>query len=155
MMDRYLFSAILDARAIIPSLSATTKDRALSEVSRVFASIGWDTPERLGSLFIGRERQASTSVCEGIAIPHIKWEGPFTAGLAFSHAGIEFGALDGKPVHILFLLAAPRGRAGEHLKVMARISRLARDEERMARLLKESNDTAAIMGIIKHLEDGL
>ncbi len=78
-----------------------------------------------------------------------------TVGLALSHGGIEFGALDGRPVHILFLLTAPRARAGEHLKIMARISRLARNEEGMARLLKESNDTTHIMGIIKHLEDGL
>lgn len=153
-MDRHLFSSLLDSRAIIPSLAATTKDEALREVARAFAGIGGDEPERLGGLFIGRERQASTSVCEGIAIPHIKWDGPFTAGLAFSRTGIDFGSLDGKPVRIMFLLAAPWTRAGEHLKVMARVSRLARDEERMARLLKESNDTAAIMGIIKRLEDG-
>ncbi len=150
-----MFSDILDARVIIPSLNAVTKDEALREAARALAPVGGDCPERLHSLFTARERQASTSIREGIAIPHIKWEGPFTAGLALSRPGIEFGALDGKPVHVFFLLAAPRARAGEHLKMMARISRLTLNEEGLAALLKETHDTAAIMGIIKRLENGL
>lgn len=154
-MDRYLFSDILDTRAIIPSLNGATKDEALREVAEALASIGGESPVRLHSLFTARESQASTAIREGIAIPHIKWEGPFVAGLALSRSGIDFGALDDKPVHLFFLLAAPRARAGDHLKMMARISRLILHEEPLAALLKETHDTASIMGIIKRLEDGL
>lgn len=152
-MERYLFSDILDARAVIPSLNAATKDEVLREAARALAAIGGG-PELIHGLFTARELQASTAIGDGVAVPHIKWDGPFTAGLALSPAGIEFGALDGKPVHIFFLLAAPPARAGEHLKIMARISRLALDE-RLAARLKETHDTAAIMGIIKHLEGEL
>ncbi len=150
-----MFWGILDARAIIPSLRAANKDEALREAARALAPIGGDSPERLHRLFTARESQASTAIREGIAIPHIKWEGPFVAGLAFSPPGIEFGALDGKPVHIFFLLAAPRAKAGEHLKIMARISRLTLQGARLAALLKETHDTTTIMGIIKSIEDGV
>lgn len=150
-MNRYLFSDILDARAVIPALAAATKDGALLEAARALAAIGGETPERLHGLFTGRERRSSTAIGGGVAVPHIKWDGPFTAGLAFARAGLEFDALDGKPVHVIFLLAAPPARAGEHLKIMARISRLALDE-RLAAPLKETHDIAAIMGIIKRIE---
>lgn len=154
-MDRFLFSDILDARVIIPSLKGTTKDEALREVAETLAPIGGEPPGRLWSLLTAREGQSSTAIREGIAIPHIKWEGPFVGGLAISRAGIEFGALDGKPVHLFFLLAAPRARAGDHLKMMARISRLLLREEPLTALLKETHDTTSIMGIIKRLEGGL
>lgn len=153
-MERFLFSDILDARAVIPSLEAVTKDGVLREAARVLAPIGGDTPERIHSLFAIREGQASTAFREGIAIPHIKWEGPFMAGLAISRKGIDFCALDGRPVHFFFILAAPRALAGDHLKMMARISRLTIHDEWLAALLKENHDTAAIIGIIKSLEGG-
>ena len=153
-MNRYLFSDLLQARAVIPALEAATKDGALLEAARALAAIGGDGPERLHGLFTDRERRASTAIGGGIAVPHIKWDGPFAAGLALSRAGIEFGAMDGKPVHVFFLLAAPGGRAGEHLKIMARISRLALDE-RLAALLKETHDIAAIAGIIRAIEGDL
>lgn len=154
-LERYLFSDILDARAIIPSLNGATKDEVLREMAVALAPIGGESPDRLHSLFTDRESQASTAIRKGVAVPHIKWEGPFVAGLALSRPGIGFGALDGQSVHLFFLLAAPKARAGEHLKMMARISRLTLLEEPLAALLKETHDTASIMGIIKRLEGGL
>jgi nitrogen PTS system EIIA component len=88
-----------------------------------------------------RERLNSTALGDGIAIPHGKLPGIRQVVAAFgrSPAGVDFNSLDGKPTHLFFLLVAPEDSAGAHLKALARISRLLKDESFRTRLISARN----------------
>ena len=86
--------------------------------------------ERLVQALEDREKLNSTALGEGIAIPHGKLPGLKRVVAAFgrSPAGVDFSSLDAKPTYLFFLLVAPEDSAGAHLKALARISRLLKDE---------------------------
>jgi PTS system nitrogen regulatory IIA component len=88
-----------------------------------------------------RERLNSTALGEGVAIPHGKLAGVKRVLAAFgrSSQGVDFSSLDGKPTHLFFLLVAPEDSAGAHLKALARISRLLKDQGFRAKLLRASD----------------
>jgi PTS system nitrogen regulatory IIA component len=80
-------------------------------------------------VLLDREKLGSTGIGDGIAIPHGKLKGLDSLVIAFgrSHDGIDFDSIDGKPVHIFFLLMAPESSTGQHLKALAKISRMLKD----------------------------
>ncbi|MCP4599537.1 MAG: PTS sugar transporter subunit IIA [Proteobacteria bacterium] len=80
---------------------------------------------------IEREEQASTGIGHGVAIPHATIEGLDKTWCVIAQIpeGTNFEALDGSPVHIVFLLLSPSGKIGDHLRLLARIARLASNEE--------------------------
>ena len=84
-----------------------------------------------------REQQGSTALGRGLALPHAKTSGVFKPALAFGRclAGLDFDSLDGKPVHLVFLLVVPRWQAGLHLRVLSSLSRFLRDKDNRQRLL--------------------
>ena len=90
-----------------------------------------------------RESLQSTGVGSGVAIPHgrVGSLDRFIGALAIHPRGVEFGSIDGEPVSILFALIGPEKAAGEHLKCLARIGRLLRDDTVRARL--QSTKSAA------------
>jgi PTS system nitrogen regulatory IIA component len=141
----------LQPEDIVPRLSATTKGELLDELAGVLAKshAGVDHAELLRVLQ-ERERLGSTGIGYGIAIPHGKMRRVDNILLAFgrSIAGIDFNALDNRPVHLFFVLVAPEDAAGVHLKMLARISRLLKDPTVRKRLL-EAPDAAAISAIIR------
>jgi len=94
--------------------------------------------ERLIQALEDRERLNSTALGDGVAIPHGKLPGLKRVLAAFgrSRLGVDFQSLDGKPTHLFFLLVAPEDSAGAHLKALARISRLLKDERFRARLME-------------------
>jgi PTS system nitrogen regulatory IIA component len=77
-----------------------------------------------------REKLGSTGIGNGIAIPHGKLAGLSDIILVFarSTAGVPFEAIDGKPIHLIFLLVAPANSTGGHLKALARLSRLLKND---------------------------
>lgn len=85
--------------------------------------------ERALSVLMEREKLGSTGIGEGIAIPHGKLAGLEDLVVCFgrSTAGIDFNAMDGKPVYLFFLLMAPENSAGQHLKTLAKISKMLKD----------------------------
>jgi PTS system nitrogen regulatory IIA component len=85
-----------------------------------------------------------------VAIPHGKLPGlkRVVAAFARSRGGVDFNSLDGKPTHLFFLLVAPEDSAGAHLKALARISRLLKDEGFRSRLM-QATDAADIYHIIR------
>jgi nitrogen PTS system EIIA component len=114
----------------IEELKATTKRDVLAELIAVIAHANESfDPDATLRVFLEREQLGSTGIGDGIAIPHGKLAGIDGMVLAFgrSHNGVEFAALDGKPVHLFFLLAAPEHSAGQHLKALAKISRMLKD----------------------------
>lgn len=139
----YLFMRITDflfREGIIPSLRATTKEEVLIElvepISRANRSVDSDL---LIKTLIERENLGSTGIGGGVAIPHGKLEGLDTILSSFgkSDDGIGFNSMDGRPARLFFLLVAPKNSAGDHLKALARVSRLFKDP-----LLKKSLENA-------------
>ena len=101
-----------------------------------------------------RERLGSTAVGEGLAIPHAKLDSVrgLVACLGRSQRGIDFGSPDDEPTHFFFVLIAPEGAPGDHLKALARISRLFRNAAFRARLM--AAETAREMHELIAAEDG-
>lgn len=88
-----------------------------------------------------REKLVTTGVGYGVAFPHAKTKAIKGIVIAFgrSKSGIDFDAMDKKPVHLFFLIAAPEDAIGAHLNVMARLSYLMKSEKNRENLMKISN----------------
>jgi PTS system nitrogen regulatory IIA component len=115
----------LEAGGIFYGLQATNKDRALRALVEVLPLPEGIDRELLLRLLLSREAAASTGIGDGIALPHVR--NPIVlhvarpmVTLAFLKRPVEFGALDGRPVHVLFSLICPTTRS--HLQMLARLS---------------------------------
>jgi len=130
---------LLKKEFILEQLKAKSKQEVLAELAGVFVKgkIKFDSGAMLRVL-MEREKLGSTGIGDGVAIPHGKLAGLDEILVAFgrSREGIAFEALDGKPVHLFFLLMAPENSAGQHLKALAKISRMLKDREFRKKLLE-------------------
>lgn len=121
---------ILKKEFILEELKAKSKREVLVELAAVFArgKTKFD-PEAMLHVLLEREKLGSTGIGDGIAIPHGKLAGLEEMVIAFgrSREGVDFEAMDGKPAHLFFLLMAPENSAGQHLKALAKISRMLKD----------------------------
>ncbi len=121
----------LDRDLVLPELKARTKNEVLAEL---VAALGGKLPdldaERTRQVLQEREHLGTTGIGEGVAIPHGKMEDlqEIVLVVGRSKAGVDFDALDFKPCTIFFLVLAPEQVAGTHLRILATISRLLRDE---------------------------
>ena len=95
-------------------------------------------PNRYLQGVFAREEEGTTGIGEGIAIPHCKSDAVTAPGLAAMVVpqGVEYDALDGEPVHIIFLIAAPNTEENVHLDVLSRLSVLLMDEQFTKDLMK-------------------
>ncbi len=120
---------LLSPEAVVPVLAATSKKQALQELARLAAA---DTglPDRaIFEVLLERERLGTTGVGRGIAIPHGKLAGLDRIHGLFARleTPIDFDAIDDQNVDLVFLLLAPETAGADHLKALARVSRLLRD----------------------------
>jgi nitrogen PTS system EIIA component len=124
---------------VIEELKAGSKREALVELAGVFAKgkLKYD-PEAMFHVLMERENLGSTGIGDGIAIPHGKLAELREMVVAFgrSRKGVDFDAMDGKPAHLFFLLMAPENSAGQHLKALAKISRMLKDGAFRKKLLE-------------------
>jgi len=123
---------------IIEELKAKSKRAVLAELSEIFTRYHTGIQsEAMLEVLLDREKLGSTGIGDGIAIPHGKLKGLDSLVISFgrSREGIDFDAIDGKPVHIFFLLMAPESSTGQHLKALAKISRMLKDPELRSSLL--------------------
>ncbi len=148
-------SDFLDPKSIVADLNAENKVEVLEELCKVLVAQdpSLDRDQMVGIL-LDRERLGSTGVGEGVAIPHGKMENldRLVACFGRSSKGVEFEAVDKKPVHLFFLLFAPENSAGIHLKALAKISRLLKRPSLREELLSVSS-SERIFGILTG-EDG-
>jgi PTS system nitrogen regulatory IIA component len=134
---------ILSQDMVLPDLRGTTKAEILHELAQSFTSqfpnLSVDT---VAAVLNERERLGSTAIGDGIAIPHGKIRGVNRIVGAFGRhkEGVDFDSLDGNPTHLFFVLIAPEESTSLHLKALARVSRLFRDNAFRERL--ETADTA-------------
>jgi PTS system nitrogen regulatory IIA component len=135
--------------AIIPALKVNGKKQAMQELAAKAAKLSGQNERVVFETLMQREKLGSTGVGNGIAIPHGKLPNlPKLFGLfARLDRGIDFEALDGQPVDLIFLLLAPEGAGADHLKALARVARLLRDTE-VATKLRESRDAEALYAVL-------
>jgi PTS system nitrogen regulatory IIA component len=100
-----------------------------------------------------REELMSTGIGQGVGIPHAKTNAVDRLHAVFgrSEAGVDFAALDGKPVHLFFLLMAPEDQSGPHVKALARISRLLK-QSYFRQALLDARTSAEVLAIIREEE---
>ncbi len=142
-------SDILKPEGVIASLRARGKKQALQELSATASKLcGFDAQHILDKL-LTRERLGTTGVGQGIAIPHAKFaEAKQVMGLfARLEQPIDFESIDDRPVDLIFLLIAPEDGGAEHLRTLARVSRLLRNQELCAKL-RGSQDRAALYALL-------
>lgn len=124
---------------IIPELGGQTKPQVIAELARQLArtQTGVDA-DALTRVLMEREELASTAIGEDIAIPHGKLDSVsrLIGCLGRSTRGVDFDSLDRRPTHLFFVLIAPESSTGMHLKALARISRLFKDPDFRARLMR-------------------
>lgn len=129
-------SDIIDSRAILVGVKAQTKKALLQELSQAMAKIIAVDHRIVFETLNTREKLGSTGIGQGIAIPHCKLEGLNRVYGLFARLAqpIDYDAVDGQPVDLVFVLAAPNHAGADHLKALARISRLLRDQATVAKL---------------------
>jgi nitrogen PTS system EIIA component len=140
---------LLLPEAVFPSLRAKNKKQALQEIAQKAARLtGLDARDVFETL-LQREKLGSTGVGRGIAIPHGRIAAlPRIVSLfAKLEEPIDFEALDGEPVDLIFLLLAPEHAGADHLKALARISRLLREPSTIEKL-KAAKDRAALYSVL-------
>jgi nitrogen PTS system EIIA component len=120
---------LITPASVIATLRVAGKKQALQELARRAAPIV-DLPERrIYEVLVERERLGSTGLGMGIAIPHGKLTDLSRLHGLFARLErpIDFGAIDDRPVDLIFVLLAPEAAGADHLKALARISRLLRN----------------------------
>jgi PTS system nitrogen regulatory IIA component len=146
---------ILSADRILVDIDASlvkTKEEALHLLARMLSpGIGVEE-STIEHLLVEREKLQSTGIGDGVAIPHCALDAASTqaAALLLCPRGIEFEAIDGEPVEIVFGVVGPKRATGEHLRTLARISRLLRDEGTRIQLLASANAQAALQLVESH-----
>ncbi len=118
-------------QAIQVQVKSKTKKEVIEELANLLYKAGKITDlKKVVQVLMDREELGSTGIGQGIAIPHGKSDSvkDLVAAFGFSKTGISFDALDGAPVHLIFLLVAPEAQAGAHLKALACISSFLKDK---------------------------
>jgi PTS system nitrogen regulatory IIA component len=140
---------ILAPNAVIPALKVNGKKQALQELAVKAAELTGQNERAIFDVLMQREKLGSTAVGAGIAIPHGKLPQLDRLFGLFARLGrpVDFEALDGAPVDLMFLLLAPEGAGADHLKALARVARLLRHAE-VASKLRQSADAEALYAVL-------
>ncbi len=140
---------LVSPNAIIPALKVNGKKQALQEIAAKAAVLTGQSEKAILEILLQREKLGSTGVGNGVAIPHGKLAKLAQVFGLFARLErpIDFEALDGQPVDLIFLLLAPEGAGADHLKALARVARLLRDPE-VAQKLRSSHDADALYAVL-------
>lgn len=123
---------LLDIDSIDLSPQATDKEEAIYHLIDLLDQSGkLNNKELYKESVLNREKQSTTGIGDGIAIPHGQSEGVQTAGLSAMvvKEGLDFKSLDGKPTYLFFMIGAPKDSGGAHLQALAQLSTLLMDED--------------------------
>ena len=145
---------LLTQDGTIANLKVTSKKQALQEMARRAADICGLDERIIFDVLLERERLGTTGVGNGIAIPHGKLADLDRLYGVFARLEqpVNFDAIDEQPVDLIFLLLAPETAGADHLKALARISRLLRDSK-ICKKLRGSDDAEAIYALLTDSAD--
>jgi len=140
---------LIRPEGIIANLRATSKKQALQEMARRAAELTGQGERQVFDVLLERERLGTTGVGNGIAIPHGKLPHLDRLYGVFARLGrpIDFESIDEQPVDLIFLLLAPESAGADHLKALARVSRLLRDKTTCEKL-RGSDNAEAIYALL-------
>jgi len=148
---------ILDALTpdtIIVDLQSKDKKGILEElVAPVAAAAGIEAVD-LVKVLLEREQLGSTGIGGGIGIPHGKLKNldNLILGFGLSRQGVDFESMDGRPTYIFFLLITPENSTGLHLKLLARISRLLKNEPFKEKLM-QARSVEEVISVIEPVDE--
>jgi PTS system nitrogen regulatory IIA component len=127
---------LLDPSGVIPNLRVTSKRQALQELARRAATLTGEDEHKIFESLWEREQLGSTGIGNGTAVPHGRIPGLKRAITLFARLEkpLDFDAIDSQPVDLIFLLLTPADAGADHLKALARISRLLRNRAMCAKL---------------------
>jgi len=140
---------LLTAGNVLGDFKASSKKQTIQTLSRKLAeSVSLD-PRLVFDSLLERERLGSTGVGKGVAIPHARVDGLTGISGLFARlcTPIDFDSVDDKPVDIVFMLLAPTDAGADHLKALARVSRLLRDENTLTKL-RATTDASALYAML-------
>lgn len=142
-------SDLLSPEHVFARLRATSKKQALQELARRAAQATGQNERTIFDVLMERERLGTTGVGNGIAIPHGKLPTLDRLHGLFARLEqpIDFDAIDERPVDLLFLLLAPETAGADHLKALARVSRLLRDKSACEKL-RGTDDSEALYALL-------
>jgi PTS system nitrogen regulatory IIA component len=144
-----LLNELLAPEAVIPAIRVNGKKQALQELSERAAEVSGLPAREIFDAILQRERLGSTGVGDGIAIPHgklAKCRRIFGVFARLERA-IDFEALDGLPVDLIFLLIAPESAGADHLKALAMIARVLRNAA-LAGQLRATRDSDSLYAVL-------
>jgi nitrogen PTS system EIIA component len=142
-------SDLLTPNAVIANLHATSKKQALQELAKRAAELVGEHERVIFDVLLERERLGTTGVGGGVAIPHGKLPRlPRLVGVfARLEKPVDFESIDEQPVDLIFMLLAPASAGADHLKALARVSRLLRDRK-MCEKLRGSDTADALYALL-------
>jgi nitrogen PTS system EIIA component len=142
-------SDLILPESVVANLRVTSKKQALQELAKKAADITGQPERALFEVLMERERLGTTGVGHGIGIPHGKLpELDRLYGLfARLETPIDFDAIDDQPVDLIFVLLAPETAGADHLKALARVSRLFRDRA-VCEKLRGTDSAEAIYALL-------
>ncbi|MHC4458082.1 MAG: PTS sugar transporter subunit IIA [Planctomycetota bacterium] len=143
--------------AIIPKLKATNRDDAITELVSALAKagrLGKIKSKEIAEAVIKRENEASTGMGKGVAIPHVKHSviKDVIATIGQSSTGIDFAALDKKPVYSVILLISPEDKPDKHLQAMENIFKHLQ-RERFRKFLRQAQLAKQIEDLIREADE--
>jgi nitrogen PTS system EIIA component len=137
------------------NLQAKNKTEALAELSEIVMKGSLKlNKSKIYDVLLQREKLGSTGIGDGVAIPHGKIGDLEELIVAFGRSkdGVEFDSIDGKPVHLFFLLLAPENCTGRHLKTLARISKMSKAANFRRNLMEAKSNTDIYKIIVEQNE---
>jgi PTS system nitrogen regulatory IIA component len=142
-------SDLLKPEAVVATLKVNGKKQLLQELSARAAALVRQPERKIFETLMERERLGTTGVGQGIAIPHGRLADlPSIAGLFIRlEQPIDYAAVDNQPVDLVFMLLAPEGAGADHLKALARVSRLLRNQQ-VTEKLRAAKSAEAIYAIL-------
>jgi PTS system fructose-specific IIC component/PTS system nitrogen regulatory IIA component len=153
--NNMLLGEIFEPEFIKIGMEAEDKDEAFNELADVFCEASHlKIREEILDAIKGRERKMSTGIQKGIAVPHgrISSVNKVQGVLGISRQGINYDALDGEPVYLLFMILTPQTESELHLRVLKRLAEMLQNPQFFTELSTQ-NDPAAASNIIKKYEN--
>ncbi len=140
---------LLSPEAVLPHVKVASKKQLLQELARHAGQLTRLPERRIYEILSEREKLGSTGMGQGIAIPHGRVTGieKMTGLFARLDHAVDFGSTDDQPVDLVFLLLAPEGAGADHLKALARVSRLLRNQS-VCEKLRAASQGAALYALL-------
>ena len=145
--------------AIVENIESVEKEDIIREMVGKLVSAGAlekSQEKKIAKTIMAREALGSTGIGRGVAVPHTKHDAidKVVGSMGRSAEGVDFAAIDGEPVHLIFLLVSPKDQPGPHLEALEHISVVLRDQN-FSRFLRNARDKDELMSLMAEADEKL